>query len=119
MLPPEQIIILATFALASFGGLTAATLTIRDLHTSLQQRERFIRQLLDRLATHEYAKNDGLIPRIFVKSPPSAPEDIGVVGPHGGGQNFQVAKEAPPKPKKPGKRLKLDLAEEFNRKGSD
>lgn len=123
------LILLPLLTISCFGGMVGLVLTVRDLRGTLRERDLFIRQLLDRLATHEYAKTDGVIPRIFASVPPSIkenlkPRDTGVVGPHGGGQFEEVAKAkapAPPqvRPKRPGgkRTLKLDVGEEFDPPG--
>ncbi len=118
-----ELIVMATFALAFLGGLTACVLYIRELRGILRDREIFIRQLLDRLATHEYAKGDPAIPRIFANRPPSVQEES-VSGPHGRALN-RVAGQTDPtleaelarrKAGRKTEKLKLDTADEFDRK---
>lgn len=120
-----ELILMGTLALAGFGGLAGAWITLRELYRTLRDRDLFIRQLLDRLATHEYAKADAVIPRIFAADPPSVKEE-GVVGPHGHGQNEQVDLDAireeflKEKRKVAGQKrnrtvLRVDTAEEFKR----
>ena len=124
-----ELVLMGTLALAGFGGLAAAAMSLRELQRTLRDRDLFIRQLLDRLATHEYAKVDQVIPRIFATTPPSIKEE-GVVGPHGHGQNTQVDLDAiraeflKEKRKVEGQKrnrrvLKVDTAEEFRRPSVD
>lgn len=119
-----QIVFLATLGLC-FGGLIALFVFVaayaRELQGELRERNKETRQLLDRLATHEYAKKDAIIPRIFSQMPPSVQEEAAVSGPHGAGQNEVVDLSKKPVPPKPApkpqttRRYKLDVAEEFGR----
>lgn len=107
-------------ALIVVVGVIEMSVTIWNLRATLETRELFIRQLLDRLATHEYAKADGTIPRVFATLPPSIREEAAVSGPHGSGQNVQLPEArspstpgpAPP-PKRTKRTFRLDTGEEF------
>ena len=111
-------------SLSAFCGVAlAVTFTTLLMVISRMQSETkgdrlYIRQLIDRIAIHEYAKGDPLIPRIFTQNPPSVKEEE-VAGPHGRAFNevFQERQEAQ-KLKAAGvtKTFKLDLAEEFKQK---
>lgn len=120
-------ILSVVFALAAVYHAHQATRHANDAvkyaNEALEAREKMTKQLLDRLATHEYAKGDPAIPRIFATMPPSVKEEQ-VSGPHGKAFNTvarqtNLTLEAELARRKAGRKtqkLKLDTADEFDRK---
>ena len=81
----------------------------------LVEQDLFIRQLLDRIATYEFAKNDAMIPRMHAATPPSVKEEQGISGPHGRSRNtVAVPAEKPAPPSRKTRTFKLDMADEYN-----
>ena len=93
--------------------------SIRQMHSEregfrlvLELERKYTKQLLDRIATYEFAKNDAMIPRMHAATPPSVKEEQ-IAGPHGRSRNTVAVPAEKPTPPRKTRTFKVDTGEEF------